>query len=181
MTAPVQAADHVMIWGVEPHDLICDATDCLLTWNSPSNLFREIYIWARRLLQGSVQDPQAIPVAATFGQQYWPVVGGGSGHYLVAWTENVYRDQGTYAQRLERQTITQPVSQPASPRPMLPPQGSRPTWVRRTASPARWCYWRGGFFNLQELCSLSKLGQVLRSRGSRWQTDSGFSHKTARM
>ncbi len=127
-TVPVKAADHVMIWGVEPHDLVCDATDCLLTWNSPSNLFREIDIWARRILQGSLQDPQAIPVAATFGQQYWPVVGGGSGHYLVAWTENVSRDLGTYAQRLERQTVTQPASQPISSLPVLPAQGSRPTW-----------------------------------------------------
>lgn len=118
---PIQAARQVFRWGVEAFDLLCDPGDCLVIWASPSNMIRHTDIWGRRVIQGVVQDPQAIPVAATWGQQYWPVVGSGGGHFLVVWTENVFRDLGTYGQMLERQTVFRPTvlpkvaAQPASP------------------------------------------------------------------
>ena len=129
-SVPIQAARQVFRWGVEAFDLLCDPSDCLVTWASPSNMIRHTDIWGRRVIQGVVQDPQAIPVAATWGQQYWPVVGGGGGHFLVVWTENVFRDLGTYGQVLERQTALRPAVMPqAAVQPASPSAtGVQPGW-----------------------------------------------------
>lgn len=97
--------------GQIPVQVNCGGTACLAAWSVDHGAAvddRLIDVYARRLSpDGGVLDAVGIPVATAYGNQFAPVIGYGSGRYLVAWGESLGRaiDSAVYGQMLEEQTL----------------------------------------------------------------------------
>jgi hypothetical protein len=89
--------------------VVCGGGDCMVIWNTDypnvGTKFRLSDAWGRRISKdGTILDPQGIPVATAFAHQFGAIAGYGGGRYLVAWSDGREINSSIYGQILKRQT-----------------------------------------------------------------------------